>query len=72
LPDVKRSPYRVIIRRGILEELYKLGVSKDQLPNLQALADYMGGEFKKSNGNKVVDCDDAMLATYFDKVDDKL
>lgn len=72
LPDVKHSPYRVIIRRGILEELYKLGVSKDQLPNLQTLADYMGGEFRKSYGNKVVDCGYATLATYFDRVDDKL
>ncbi len=71
MPDIKRSAYSVIIRRGILEELYKLGVNKDQLPNLQALADYMGGEFRKSMGNKVVDCNDAVLSTYFDKVEDK-
>ena len=36
LPDVKGVNYGVIIRKGILTELYKYGVTRDQLPNLRA------------------------------------
>jgi hypothetical protein len=71
LADVKRSAlnFSCIIRKGILEELYRCGVTKDQLPNLRALADYMGADFKKSMGNKVVSIDDAALSKYFDDIE---
>jgi hypothetical protein len=67
LPDVKGRNFGVIIRKGILTELYKHGVTRDQLPNLKALADYMSASYRKSDGNMVVDADLAQLSTYFDK-----
>jgi len=71
LPDVRRMRNEdFIIRKGILGELYKCGVTRDQLPNLQALADYMGASFRKSDGNKVVVCTGAQLVSYFDKIED--
>ena len=57
LPDIKRSQHGdIIIRKGILVELYRCGVTSEQLPNLNALADYMKARFRKAHGNKVVNC----------------
>jgi hypothetical protein len=71
LPDIKRMQNKdFAIRKGILEELYRYGASRDQLPNLQALADYMDAVFKKSHGSKVVVCTGAQLVEYFDKIED--
>jgi hypothetical protein len=68
--DVKRAQNEnIIIYRGILVELYKYGVTNDQLPNLKALADYIGASYRKSHGNKVVVCTGAQLAEYFDKIE---
>lgn len=70
LADVKRAQNEnIIIYRGILVELYKYGVTNDQLPNLKALADYMGASYRKSHGNKVVVCTGAQLEEYFDKIE---
>ncbi len=71
LPDIKRRPqiWSCIIHKGLLQELYRYGVTSDQLPNLKALADYMGADFKKSMGNKVVSVNDATLTKYFDDVE---
>ncbi len=69
LPDVKGMNYGVIIRKGILTELYKYGVTRDQLPNLRALGDYMKASCRKSHGISVVDANFAQLSTYFDKID---
>lgn len=70
LPDIKRSRSGdIIIRKGILMELYKCGVTRDQLPNLRSLADYMNGSFRKSDGNKIVSCTGAQLADYFDTIE---
>ena len=71
LPDIKRAQNKnIIIYRGILVELYKCGVTNDQLPNLKALADYIGASYRKSHGNKFVVCTAAQLAEYFDKIVD--
>jgi hypothetical protein len=74
LPDIKRAQNKnIIIRRGILLELYKYGVTNDQLPNLKALADYItGASYRKSHGNKVVVCAAPLLSDYFDKVEDNV
>jgi hypothetical protein len=70
LPDIKVTQgYNVIIRKGILTELYNHSVTKDQCPNLRALADYLGADFKKYNGNKVITADLATLTSYFDKIE---
>lgn len=70
LPDIKRGHDRTIIKsKGILVEVYKCGVTRDQLPNLRALADYMGATYRKSHGNKVVVCNGAQLSEYFDIID---
>lgn len=70
LPDIKRAQNdNIVIRRGILGELYKCGVSNDQLPNLRALADFIGGTYRKTNGNKVVVCTAVQLSDYFDKIE---
>ena len=53
LPYMKRSrsdDNRVTINTGILSELYKYGVTRDQLPNLKALADFIGADYRKSHG----------------------
>jgi hypothetical protein len=70
LPDIKRAQNKdIIIYRGILVELYKCGVTNDQLPNLKALADYIGVSYRKSHGNKVVVCTAGQLEEYFDKIE---
>ena len=71
LPDIKRSSQEdIIIRKGLLVELQKCGVTREQLPNLKALADYMNASFRKAHGNKVVSCTGGQLADYFDKVEE--
>lgn len=70
LPDIKRSQHGdIIMRKGILVELYRCGVTSEQLPNLNALADYMKARFRKAHGNKVVSCTGTQLAEYFDKIE---
>ena len=71
LPDIKRAPSGdMIIRKGLLVELYKYGVTREQLPNLKALADYMSASFRKAHGNKVVNCTGAQLEMYFDEIEE--
>ena len=71
LPDIKRSPSKdIIIRKGLLVELYKHGVTREQLPNLKALGDYMNASFRKAHGNKVINCTGAQLEEYFDKIEE--
>jgi hypothetical protein len=70
LADIKRGNNgNIIIHKGILVELYKCGVTREQLPNLKALADYMDASFKKTHGNKVVVCTGGQLGEYFDKIE---
>jgi hypothetical protein len=72
LPDIKYTRnFEVIIRKGILEELYSYGVTAKQLPNLKALADYMRTSYRKSNGKAVVAASVAKLTAYFDEVGDE-
>ena len=71
LPDIKGSPEGdIIIRKGLLVELHKCGVTREQLPNLKALADYMNASFRKAHGNKVVSWTGGQLDDYFDKVEE--
>src|SRR5205823_5356828 len=60
LPDIKTG----VIYSGILQELYKLGVSKSQLPNLRSLADYMGCEYGIYHGYKVIKFTSGRLKAY--------
>jgi hypothetical protein len=39
----------------IIKELYKYGITKEQLPNLKALADHIGGKYHKSDGKMVLE-----------------
>jgi hypothetical protein len=75
LPDIKLTKnWEVLIRKGFLTELYNYGVSRDQLPNLRALADYMKvnkENYRISNGTQVVAASIAQLYDYFDKIDDE-
>ena len=68
LPDIKYAPLKhgINIHAGILTELYNHGITRDQLPNLRALSDYMNTEFTKSHGKKVVFADKSQLTKYFD------
>ena len=71
LPDIKRSPQGdIIIRKGLLVELQRCGVTREQLPNLQALRDYMGADYRKVHGNWVINCTGTQLADYFDKIEE--
>jgi hypothetical protein len=82
LLDGKKLPYlnrsrsdenRVIINTGILNELYKYGVTRDQLPNLKALADVMNGEYSRNENGMIIKVSMDQISNYFDKVegDDK-
>jgi hypothetical protein len=68
LPDIKYASKKcgVNISTGILNELYSRGVTRDQLPNLRALADYMKGKHTKYSGKNVVFADMDTLTDYFD------
>jgi hypothetical protein len=57
LPYVKRSrndENKVIINTGILSELYKYGVTRDQLPNLKALADVMNAVYSRDENGAIM------------------
>ena len=70
LPDMRFSDRNlaVIIKTGILTELHSRGVSKDQLPNLKALADYMNADYRTNQGKRVIIADKAQLSAYFDEM----
>jgi hypothetical protein len=69
LPDIKRDKdHKIRIHKGILSELYRYNITSDQLPNLKALADYMGVSpaVKKNEGQMVIICTAKQLTKYFD------
>ena len=71
LADIKRSPQGdMIIRKGLLVELQRCGVTREQLPNLKALSDYIGADYRKAHGNWVINCTGTQLADYFDKIEE--
>jgi hypothetical protein len=59
---------RVIINTGILAELYKYGVTGDQLPNLKALADVMNAEYSRNENGAVIKITMAQISEYFDSI----
>ena len=72
LPDMRYIAINreLIIYKGILAELYNYGVTRDQLPNLKALADYMKADYRKIGGKMVVAVDIARLTAYFDEINE--
>ncbi len=72
LPDMRYSDrnFELFIYRGILTELYNHGVTKDQLPNLKALADYMKADYRTVGGKRVVTASIGQLTAYFDEKKD--
>jgi hypothetical protein len=71
LPDVKfNKNSEILISKGILIELYRHGVSKDQLTDLKSLANYMNGEHRKSDGRMYVAITESKLNDYFNTVID--
>jgi hypothetical protein len=72
LPYMKRSrtdSSKVIINTGILNELYKYGVTRDQLPNLKALADLMNAEYSRNEHGAIIKVAMGQISNYFDTVD---
>ncbi|MFL6315591.1 MAG: hypothetical protein ACJ73C_02480, partial [Nitrososphaeraceae archaeon] len=72
LPYMKRSrndENKVIINTGILSELYKYGVTRDQLPNLKALADVMNAEYSRDENGMIIKVTMEQISNYFDKVE---
>ena len=70
LPHIKAvGGFKIIIRRGILTELYNHGITRDQCPNLPALAEYMKADYKVSQGYRVISADKAKLSKYFDEIE---
>jgi hypothetical protein len=55
----------IAIDAGILGELYEYGVTKEQLSNLKALADYMSGSWKRTNGKTIVEVSNKQIEDYF-------
>ena len=71
LPDVKfNKKSEILIGKGILNELYRHAVNKDQLTDLSSLANYMGGEYRKSDGRMYVAITESKLNDYFNTVID--
>ena len=76
LPYMKRSRSdgnQVIINTGILAELYKYGITRDQLPNLKALADVMNAVYSRDENGMIIKITMDQISNYFDEVagDDK-
>jgi hypothetical protein len=72
LPYMKRSrndENKVIINTGILAELYKHGVTRDQLPNLKALADSMNAEYSRDEKGAIIKVTMDQISNYFDMVE---
>jgi hypothetical protein len=51
---------------GIVDELYRYGITSEQLPNLKAFSDIFGGEVVKSHGKKIAKVSKAKLQGIFD------
>jgi hypothetical protein len=58
---------RIAINTGVIKELYEYGITKDQLPNLKALADFIGGKYHKSDGKNVIEVSQKQLEVYFEE-----
>jgi hypothetical protein len=72
LPYMKRSrsdENTVIINTGILNELYKYGVTRDQLPNLKALADVLNVEYSRNEHGAIIKATMEQINNYFDTVE---
>jgi hypothetical protein len=52
-----------------LAELYKYGVTKDQLPNLKALADLMNAEYSRDEKGAIIKLTMDQISNYFDTVE---
>jgi hypothetical protein len=59
----------VIINTGILNELYKHGVTRDQLPNLKALADVMNTEYSRNEDGVIIKITMDQISNYFDTIE---
>jgi hypothetical protein len=55
----------IAVDTGILTELYKYEITKEQLSNLKALADYMGGSWKRSDSKTIIEISNKQLRSYF-------
>jgi hypothetical protein len=62
---------RTAIDTGILSELYNYGITKEQLSNLKALADYMGAKYHKSDGKMIVEITNEQFKAYFVEEDER-
>jgi hypothetical protein len=51
---------------GTVDELYRYGITSEQLPNLKAFSDVFGGEVIKSHGKKIAKVSKAKLQGIFD------
>jgi hypothetical protein len=72
IPYMKRSrsdDSRIIINTGILSELYKHGVTRDQLPNLKALADLMNAEYSRNEHGAIIKANMDQISNYFDTIE---
>jgi hypothetical protein len=70
LADIKRErkTAEIYITKGILVELYKYGLTPEQLPNLPTLHHCIEvSRYKKRDGYWVVYCNVSQLERYFDK-----
>jgi hypothetical protein len=60
---------KVIIDTRILSELYKHGVTRDQLPNLKALADVMNAKYSRNQNGAIIRASIDQISNYFDTVE---
>jgi hypothetical protein len=60
---------KVITYTGILPELYKYGVTRDQLPNLKALADSMNAEYSRDEKGAIIKVTMNQISNYFDTIE---
>jgi hypothetical protein len=65
----RKDENKIIINTGIINELYKHGVTKSQLPNLKALADHMQATYTHDKKSNVITLTTSQMERYFDSVD---
>jgi len=61
----------IAIDTGILSELYSYGITKEQLSNLKALADYMSTKYRKSDGKMIIEITNKQLRMYLGEEEDE-
>jgi hypothetical protein len=65
----KKDENKIIINTGILAELYKYGLTDEQLPNLKALADELKAVYDRDTYGAIIKATFDQIKGYVDVVE---